>query len=591
MNTDYRSLSVWCQDFSVSFGHVEIPVVSDSFSCSNAGDVNLGSSPAKHDVSAQVSVVGPNTFGLRNVNYDGTAPATWYWAGPTNDVDVGFIVGDQDGSLATLGAINNANIFITLPTDSDVCNTGFFSIYCVKASVSFGELLTSSFGCSNCPSMCKTVGKPGPVFQCQELSSTEQVEYRYDANNSLVTFRFQICNLQVNEYFAFGISASSSGVAMSPNGDVVVCQVSATGEIDCTDYDLTIRSQCASSGGVYAGACPDTVLPDGVNNYVNTDYQNANGRATFTTTRAVYTTDSHDRNFTIGTAQNIIWARGGTFDAPSNAGTYNRWVLRHNPSNRISAAEPVLVDFAANQSCSRPLFCPTTTPAPLAPWTISPLCINSENSVIEAAIGNTGGSQGYRGITSKDGWGIAWYLNGSLIPEVYILRGTTVTFYVNGGDNSSDSAEYHPLYITSSNQGGINVLAEGGDTITETVLAGLSYNLTTNVVSDLTVGTYCQWSETDGNGDSFKTFGAYRDSLDYECGGGAVTTGSFEWTPDSSTASVVYYQCATHRLLGWKIRIVNDLADCYALQAAAYQTLSYTLLLLLGVALTMLYAF
>ena len=590
VNTAFRSLSVWCEDFFTSFGHVEIPVVSDSFACSNAGAVNLGFSPAKHGVSAQVYAVGPNTFGLQNVNYDGNAPATWYWAGTTSDVDDGFIVAAQDNSLASLGAINNGNGFITLPTDFDICNTNFFGIYCTQAAVSFGEVYSTSFGCSNCPAMCKTVGESGPVFQCQELSSREQIEYRYDANNSLVTFRFQICNLEVNEYFAFGISASNTGVAMSPNGDVVVCQVSTTGMIDCSDYDLTVRSQCASSAGVYAGACPDTVLPGGVNNYMNTDYQNANGRATFTTTRTVNTTDSHDRNFTIGTPQNIIWARGGTFDAPSNNDTYNRWVLRHESTNRISAAEPVLIDFGANRSCSSPLICPTTTPEPLEPWTIPPLCIDSENSEISAAIGNTGGTQGYKGITSKDGWGIAWYLNGYLIPEVYILRGTNVTFRVNGGNNPSDSSEYHPLYITTSNQGGINVLSEGGETITETVIAGLNYNTDTGVVSDLTVGPFCEWTETDGSGNNFKTFGAYKDSLSYTCNDD-VTSGSFEWTPDDSVADVVYYQCATHRLLGWKIRIVDDLTECLTLQSAAYQILSYTLLVFVGLVLTMLYAF
>ena len=387
----------------------------------------------------------------------------------------------------------------------------------------------------------------------------------------------------------FGISAISSGVAMSPNGDVVVCQVSATGVIDCSDYDLTIRSQCASSSGVYMGACPDTVLSGGVNNYVNTDYQIANGRTTFTTTRAINTTDSHDRNYTIGTAQNIIWARGGTFSAPTvNDNTYDRWVLRHDPSNRISASQPILIDFGANQSCPSFLLCPTTTQAPLAPWTIPPFCINSENNEIRAAIGNTGGAQGYKGITSKDGWGIAWYLNGTLIPEVYVLRGTTVKFYVNGGDDASDSAEYHPFYITTSSKGGINVLAEGGETVTETVLAGLNYNPTTKVVSDLTVGPFCEWTETGGNGNNFQTFNAYRESLNYTCNIN-VTSGSFEWTANS--IATVYYQCATHRLLGWKINVVDDLTDCFALQSAAYQTLSYTLLLFLGIALTIVYAF
>ena len=33
------------------------------------------------------------------------------------------------------------------------------------------------------------------------------------------------------------------------------------------------------------------------------------------------------------------------------------------------------------------------------------------------------------------GWGIAWYINGLLIPEIYVVRGKTYTFVVEGGDD------------------------------------------------------------------------------------------------------------------------------------------------------------
>ncbi|KAI6661625.1 Protein Skeletor, isoforms B/C [Oopsacas minuta] len=583
----YRSLSVWCVDFSVSFGHVVIPEVTDSFGCSTSyGSVKLGDTPAKHGVSANVYVLGPNTIGLQNMNYGGDAPGTWYWAGTTSDVHTGFIVADETGSLGTLSEISNANVVLTLPTDYDVCNTNFFSVYCVIASVSFGEVFfDSSYGCTNCPQICKTVGEPGPVFQCKDLSSTEQIEYRYDSNNSLVTFRFHTCNLEANEYFAFGISASNSGVAMSPNGDVAVCQYSTTGVVDCSDYDLTIRSQCALSGGSYNGACPDTVLTGGVNNYINTQVETINALTTFTTTRAVNTTDSHDKVYTPGTPQYIIWARGGTFSSP----TSERWVLRHASDNRISSSAPIQIDFAANQSCTRSLLCPTTTPAPKAPWKVPPICIEPDNNQINAAIGNTGGVQGYKGITGKDGWGIAWYLNGYLIPEVYVLRGTTVRFYVNGGNDPDDSASYHPLYITSSNEGGINVLQEAGESITETVYAGLDYNQAAQTVTDLTVGPYCEWEETEGGGDNFNSFSRYEETLEYSCSS-TVLSGIFEWTANTESNGPFYYQCATHRLLGWKIYVVDDLEECFALQSAAYQTLSYALLLFIGVVLTIFYA-
>ena len=51
-------------------------------------------------------------------------------------------------------------------------------------------------------------------------------------------------------------------------------------------------------------------------------------------------------------------------------------------------------------------------------------------------------------------WGIAWYINGYLIPEIIVKRGDTYTFKVEGGDDPSNQAQYHPLYITDDPKGG-----------------------------------------------------------------------------------------------------------------------------------------
>ena len=52
------------------------------------------------------------------------------------------------------------------------------------------------------------------------------------------------------------------------------------------------------------------------------------------------------------------------------------------------------------------------------------------------------------------GWGIAWYINGTLIPELVVQRGQTYTFIVYGGDDPGNAAQYHPFYITDSMNGG-----------------------------------------------------------------------------------------------------------------------------------------
>ena len=51
-------------------------------------------------------------------------------------------------------------------------------------------------------------------------------------------------------------------------------------------------------------------------------------------------------------------------------------------------------------------------------------------------------------------WGIAWYINDLLIPEMTLKRGVEYTFKVEGGVNKSNEAKYHPFYITSDPVGG-----------------------------------------------------------------------------------------------------------------------------------------
>ena len=55
--------------------------------------------------------------------------------------------------------------------------------------------------------------------------------------------------------------------------------------------------------------------------------------------------------------------------------------------------------------------------------------------------------------TGQHGWGYAWYINGSLIPELVVERGKEYKFITEGGVPSNDTLHY-PLYITSSKNGG-----------------------------------------------------------------------------------------------------------------------------------------
>ena len=56
--------------------------------------------------------------------------------------------------------------------------------------------------------------------------------------------------------------------------------------------------------------------------------------------------------------------------------------------------------------------------------------------------------------TGQAGWGIAWYVNDTLIPELLVRRGSSYTFIIEGGNDASILAMYHPFYITNSKIGG-----------------------------------------------------------------------------------------------------------------------------------------
>ena len=69
------------------------------------------------------------------------------------------------------------------------------------------------------------------------------------------------------------------------------------------------------------------------------------------------------------------------------------------------------------------------------------------------------------------GWGIAWYINNTIVPELVVERGRTYTFLVYGGAVPTDDSNYHPFYITDSMNGGrlLNTPQE------RTVSLGLGY--------------------------------------------------------------------------------------------------------------------
>ena len=58
-------------------------------------------------------------------------------------------------------------------------------------------------------------------------------------------------------------------------------------------------------------------------------------------------------------------------------------------------------------------------------------------------------------VPGLSGWGIAYYINDTLVPVLRLRRNVTYTFIIEAGDNPKDGPNYHPFYITDSDEGGI----------------------------------------------------------------------------------------------------------------------------------------
>ena len=87
------------------------------------------------------------------------------------------------------------------------------------------------------------------------------------------------------------------------------------------------------------------------------------------------------------------------------------------------------------------------------PW--APSVIHARNDqVFRVVIGPSGGERGYTAITGIQGWGVAYWVDDMLIPEIHVRRGDNYTFVVEAGNNAAIQAKYHPLYITNNREGG-----------------------------------------------------------------------------------------------------------------------------------------
>uniref|UniRef100_T1HQW4 At5g54830-like domain-containing protein n=1 Tax=Rhodnius prolixus TaxID=13249 RepID=T1HQW4_RHOPR len=225
-------------------------------------------------------------------------------------------------------------------------------------------------------------------------------------------------------------------------------------------------------------------------------------------------------------------------------------------------ASPTKVRSPPQRTTEAPVYKvpPPPSPAPTnGAWEIPAIqCNEPEDGVFYAQMGPTGGKRGYPAITGHVGWGISYYINGLLIPEIHVVRGRTYTFVVEGGKDANVPAKFHPFYITDDPVGGYQYKTPE-EKRKVNIYAGAELNKHGEVVPT-GLGRLCNWTPDPEQpmADEYASFGAYQRTLTLVCDHGEPAV--VQWTPDKDTPDTVYYQCFSHRYLGWKIH-VHDRCD------------------------------
>ncbi|XP_067928652.1 protein Skeletor, isoforms B/C-like [Watersipora subatra] len=536
--SDYSYISVWCRNFSVYFGGFDIP---EGFDYPQPQMIGQFSQLAHQVSSGQVTILDEKTIKIEQFTYDGQGPDAFFYVG------VGDAVGDEaapygkipdeNDSLEVLGRYSGKDIVLTLPENLSFRNIKWISVWCIAFAMDFGNVFLTDV--QNIPPSLNEKEK----MNCEPLSDNLQVSWLIDGQD----IKFELAgNIdRETDYMAFGLSGNEESFAMI-GSDVTVVDYKTNESPRAIDYHITAYSQCSTNGGT----CRDTSASNGGTDNANMpEGEITNGIVRVRYSRPLITADSqNDKEYkTDGTAQQIVWAIG-----PLNT---NGDTAKHYTGGRISSPKAINFGRTVADNCPR-LVNEVKEKAPaFKPHHL----YGREGAIFTAEIGQAASEQGYKALTGRPSWGIAWYVNGILIPELHLQRGVSYTFRVAGGTDPNLGAMYHPFYFTNDVEGGLQQTQNPSEIIYPGTIDGES--------AEFAVGEYCEWILTDEairaaeDGKQYQCFEEFKQDLVLSCNNNPNQYSEFIWTPDADTPDLLYYQCYTHKSLGWKVHVYDELPE------------------------------
>ncbi|CAG7815899.1 unnamed protein product [Allacma fusca] len=538
---DFKWLSVWCRRFTVNFGDVYIPneLVPPS------RKVLPEFMRLAHGLrSGNITILDARTFYIPNLHYDGAGPDAYFFVGTGRGGphSAGRKIPNEKGSLEVLQGYEGEDIELTLPSDLTVMDIDWLAVWCVAYKHNFGHVFIPKD--LNVPPALGQFRQP-PEHPADEKGFTNcreflnrKVQLKWNAVGSYIHFEIS-ARIPEDNYVALGFSRER-GITKMVGADAIIVYHTPHDrkKFHADDYYMTAKSQCDGKHGV----CPDSRI-QGKNDVSVIDGYRKNGVTTVLFKRPFTTGESNTYDLDLDNEVNIMLAIGVL---------NNRKEANYHYGERTSPEddERIMLKGKGDHTCLTTPEATQSSPQ-VKPW---PAAIIDGVTNFTARIGPTGGKRGYTALTGQPSWGIAWYINDMLIPEIYVERGKTYYFQVEGGDNPQNPSRYHPFYITSSPEGGLGQKSEY-ERNQQRVFAGVQFD-TERYPYATAAGRYCEWQhKTVDKSTESKTFEEYMKTLRLECDDGEPKT--LTWTVDINTPDLVYYQCYTHNNLGWKIRVTD----------------------------------
>lgn len=518
--------SIWCATANVNFGHVEIP---SNFAVPAKKSLgSFGFSPAKSGVKAS-DVILENIQKITVKQFEFSGGSNIYFGVMTGDYNNAADVSNAVQISQALTTANKVDKSLDLPGSNDVRNFKHFIVYNSQTREVLGQTsIPTSLNIPPKPPGPTVNPPPPPNEHCKQILSNVAVSYKLEGSDLVVTVDGALAD---DEYIAFGPSGSNSGVAMV-NGDVVAVYM-VNGQAKAVDYFLGSKAQCSSGNGV----CPDKDVTSGQSNVELVSGKKDNGKVTIKYKRKLSTGDTKtDRTISAGSDMYFIWAKGKYNDQEqilfhSSRGGYktNLGNVQSDCTGKTQPTDPPKRGFKEIEI--------------------------SGVTEFDVTLGDSGGSQGYTAITKTNSWGIAYYINGKLIPVLRLQPDVLYTFNIFTGNDTAVDPEYHPFYITDDPKGNYR-----GYTADErkkvNVYAGLDSN--GNPIGSA-LGTYCSYKKKAGANGVYDSFDQFAKDLTKECKHNPTKKGQFKFTPTSAlVGKQLYYQCYAHNYLGWKITVGNS---------------------------------